>query len=243
MAIGRLPIARAALVGYQDVLRAAQVMRAHFLIALLIILLVRVANNFLSHGSTAAAFGITFWIARSILLTPILVAVHRFILLDEATDRYAIEPYDPRFFRFLFWSLALSVWLYGPGLLLLTSSLFLGLPAIIAFIGLPICLVIGVVVGLRLSILFPAIAVDAPGGTAANSIADTRGFAIDIFLIYLLAFLPIGAAEWLLRRLSSPIVVHAVGMILDVAALVLLVVIASRIFQAVADRTLRPASA
>ena len=94
-------------------------------------------------------------------------------------------------------------------------------------------------VALRLTVLFPAIAVDAPGATAANSIADTRGFALDIFVIYLLAFLPILATQWILHELNLPVAVDtALGVIFDVAALALFVVISSRLFQALADRTL-----
>lgn len=240
MAIGRLPIGRAVVVAYQDVLRAAQALRGLFLLALLIILFIHVVDYFLPRALAAAVIGVPVRIVRAALLTPVLVAVHRFILLGDASDRYWIEPHNPRFFRFLFWSLGLSVLAYGPGLLLLTLSLLSVLPATTAFIALPICLIVAVLVGLRLTVLFPAIAVDAPGATASNAVEDTRGFAVDIFLIYLFALLPIVAAEWVLRRLNSPLVLDmALGVIFDVSTLVLLVVIASRIFQAVADRTLR----
>jgi hypothetical protein len=254
MAIGRLPIGRATVVAYYDVLHAAQAMRGLFLLALLTVLFIDVTGYFLSPDLpataignpqrvvTAAAVGIPLRILRAVLLTPVLVAVHRFILLGDASDRYAIEPHSPRFFRFVFWSLALPALFYGPGVLWLALSLALGLPLTIGFVGLPICLVVGVIVDLRLTVLLPAIAVDAPGATASNSIADTRGFAIDIFLIYLLALLPIFATQSVLRRLNAPVIDVALGVIFDVAVVVLLVVISSRVFQAVADRTLRSAS-
>ena len=103
-------------------------------------------------------------------------------------------------------------------------------------------LIVAIIVCLRLAILFPAIAIDAPGATASKALADTRGFAVDIFLIYLLAALPIVAIDFISRGLNLPMMIGTVvDGLLDVIALVLLVVITSRIFQALADRTLRPA--
>jgi len=139
--------------------------------------------------------------------------------------------------------LVLTFLLFGPSLLLLSSALLLGMPATIAFICVAVSLIVAIIVCLRLAILFPAIAIDAPGATASNALADTRGFAVDIFLIYLLAALPIVAIDFVLRGLNLPMMIGTVvDGILDVIALVLLVVITSRVFQALGDRTLRPAS-
>jgi len=243
MAIGRLPIVRAVAVGYQDALRAAQAMRRLFLLALLIILVIHVSDRVLPHGGAAVGLAIPIWVLRSLLLTPFLVAVHRFVLVDDVAGHYAIEPHNPRFWRFFVWSLVLTFLLFGPSLLLLSSTQLLGLPVTIAFICVTVSLSVTNIVCLRLAILFPAIAIDAPGATASNALADTRGFAVDIFLIYLLAALPIVAIDFVLRGLNLPMMIGTVvDGILDVIALVLLVVITSRVFQALGDRTLRPAS-
>jgi hypothetical protein len=243
MAIGRLPIVRAVAVAYQDVLRTSQAMRRLFLLALLIVLAIHVSNLVLPHGGAAVVLRIPIWVLRSLLLTPFLVAVHRFILVNDVADHYAIEPHNPRFWRFFVWSLVLSFLLFGPSLLLFSSALLLGLPATIAFICVTVSLIVAIIVCLRLAILFPAIAIDAPGATASNALADTRGFAVDIFLIYLLAALPIVAIDFISRGLNLPMMIGTVfDVVLDVIVLVLLVVITSRIFQALADRTLRPAS-
>ncbi len=220
MAIGRLPIRRAVVVAYQDALRAAQAMRGLFLLTLLIVLSIHVVNDLLPYDLTASVIRIPVEVVRAVLLTPVLVAVQRFILLGDASDRYAIELSNPRFFRFLFWSLALLAVSFGPGLLLLMLSSVFGLPATIAFVGLSLSLVVYVIVGLRLTVLFPAIAVDAPGATASNSVADTRGFTVDICLIYLLTLLPIGAAEWVLHGLNPSIMLDITfGVIFDVSTL------------------------
>jgi len=174
MAIGRLPIVRAVAVGYQDVLRAAQAMRRLFLLALLIILVIHVSDRVLPHGGAAVGLAIPIWVLRSLLLTPFLVAVHRFVLVDDVANHYAIEPHNPRFWRFFVWSLVLTFLLFGPSLLLLSSTQLLGLPVTIAFICVTVSLIVANIACLRLAILFPAIAIDAPGATASNALADTH---------------------------------------------------------------------
>jgi hypothetical protein len=243
MAIGRLPIVRAVAVAYQDLLRTSQALGRLFLLALLIVLIIHVSHLVLPHGGAATGLAIPIWVLRSLLLTPFLIAVHRFVLVDDIAGYYAIEPHNPRFWRFFVWSLVLTFLLLGPSLLLLSSALPLGLPATIAFICVTVSLIVAIIVCLRLAILFPAIAIDAPGATASNALADTRGFAVDIFLIYLLAALPIVAIDFVLLGLNLPTMIGTViDGILDVIELVLLVVITSRVFQALGDRTLRPAS-
>jgi hypothetical protein len=85
----------------------------------------------------------------------------------------------------------------------------------------------------RLSILFPAIAVDAPGATLSNVLADTRGYGWQIFLIGLLASLPIGAVHILFRLLvrRGTVMEAVVDAALGIVSATLLVVIASRLYQ------------
>jgi hypothetical protein len=45
-------------------------------------------------------------------------------------------------------------------------------------------------VSLRLIVLFPAIAVGASGARPANAFADTNGYDLRLFAIFLLAFIP-----------------------------------------------------
>ncbi len=59
---------------------------------------------------------------------------------------------------------------------------------------LAIALIVAIAVSLRLSVLFPAIAVEAPGATAPNAIADTRGQALRLLAIFFLTLLPWFAA-------------------------------------------------
>jgi len=83
MAIGRLPIVRAVAVAYQDLLRTSQAMGRLFLLALLIVLVIHVSDLVLPQGGAAAGLAIPIWVLRSLLLTPFLIAVHRFVLVDD----------------------------------------------------------------------------------------------------------------------------------------------------------------
>src|SRR5206468_513086 len=100
-------------------------------------------------------------------------------------------PRERRFQQFFacslfFWvcSAMLAVFLVLLGALLwLSRALGLGyrgeaFEALFALIYIVICWVM-----LRLSILFPAIAVDAPGANWRNAMADTRGYALPIVLV------------------------------------------------------------
>ena len=104
---------------------------------------------------------------------------------------------------------------------------------------------------MRLAILFPAIAVDAPGATWENAVQDTRGHGWRIFciltvpivllwivvaIIAVVEFKMLGALTWLL--LIVPIIDAWV-----VISLAAAVAIASRLYQALGDRVDRPLSA
>ncbi len=173
-----------------------------------------------------------------------MIAVHRYIILDEAAPRYVLEPGQRTFRVFFGWLMALST-------LGLLANLFFApndLPMMISAVVVLVATVLMIVVTIRLSILFPAIAVDAPGATATNAWADSRGHTFGIFLIFLLACLPIivGLVLFIVPFAMNEtnqggglglteMVVMAVVMGFF---LVLCVAIASRLYQALADRLL-----
>jgi hypothetical protein len=70
--------------------------------------------------------------------------------------------------------------------------------------ALVIVFVVILVLSLRITILFPAVAVDAPGATWSHAIADTRGYALRIFIVGLLALLPV--------LVLSRLVIYAAGL-------------------------------
>ena len=190
-----------------------------------------------------------FGAARVFLLTPFLIAVHRFIILDEVTPRYMLAPQEKRFLRFFGWTLVPALVLAAGSFIqtLLSAAV---LPAKAVSLGAGVALIVGVFVILRLLILFPAIAVDAPGASARNAFADSKGFFWDMFFICLVAMLPLVVLTMLLVVLEYPLElrgsVPALWTVLEVTdktvvelvAFPLYVAIASRIYHALAERVL-----
>ena len=256
MADGQLPIIRAVGLVSRDVIRVVRTMPGLVLIATAILLPFNVLDLLVSPhlpGSPLVQLlkEVGIRVAESFLLTPFLIAVHRFILIDEVTARYAIAPRSPRFERFFAWSVL--VWLLTASVSLL-RPLAAGVPTGIGIGALVVASVAVIVISLRLTILFPAIAVDAPGASVSNAFADTKGHVIGILLIFLLANLPV-VVFFVLLMLLFPIKAIESGfgvatipfaVVLGVFQLVIyttMVAAASRIFQAVAERVLRAPAA
>jgi hypothetical protein len=99
----------------------------------------------------------------------------------------------------------------------------------------------------RVTLLFPAIAVDAPGATPRNAFEDTRGHGWYIFFLFLIPFIPSALMMILLTGLSvllQPVagrilLVPLVGLT-GVLWLTLAVVIASRLYQWLGNRVNEP---
>src|ERR1700737_1841201 len=92
------------------------------LIAFVIILAVGLAPFFIPVKPDRAPVSKVFLPAavaavQAFLLTPSLIAVHRFIIPGEVTANYRLAPGDQRFQRFVGWSLALLAMFWTAGLL------------------------------------------------------------------------------------------------------------------------------
>jgi hypothetical protein len=252
MADGKLPIIRAVGLVLRDIIRVAQSMPGLTLTATAILFAFNVLDLLtaphLPDGPLVPLLKeVGLRVAESFLLTPFLIAVHRFILIDETTARYAIAPRSPRFERFFAWSVL--IWLLTASVSLL-RPLAEGVPTGIGIGAVVVASVAVFVISLRLTILFPAIAIDAPGASVSNTFADTRGHVIGMLLIFLLANLPV-VVFFVLVMLLFPIKAIESGFsaatipfaaVLGVFQLVIyttMVAAASRIFQAVAERVLR----
>jgi hypothetical protein len=250
MASKPLPILPGVVLAYDDLWRVLRATRALMIYALLIIMAfkvleqivpVRMMSGALSGNVLAFAIGA----AQSFCLTPIMIVVHRFIILDEVTTDYAVDPSEPRFIAFFSWLVALSF----------LSALVFGVPEFLAAFGVSTGAAIGpalmvaivvTIVSLRLTILFPAIAVGARGASAGNALEDSKGHVISIFLIFLLALLPMAAlAIGVTLLLGRGEMVHGstlsvIGLVaggfIQTASITLCVAIASRIFQRIGSR-------
>ena len=91
-----------ALVGWRDALRAITQMPSVAGPAFLITLMPQAAHQ-LSRGHSFAidvAISLVVGIVQSLVLTPLAIAVHRYVLLDEVTQHYALNLTDQRFQRF-----------------------------------------------------------------------------------------------------------------------------------------------
>jgi hypothetical protein len=247
MVTTRLPIVAPVTAAYRDSLNTLTALGVLIGIALLITLASAGAAYFVTSQTDETSIAdriiaFAFGIAESFLLTPIMIAVHRFIILNEITPTYRCDPQRPTFRAFFAWLLALSIsdflvtlamqWHPSTTGSLVLSVLFV-LVAVIAV----------VVATLRLAILLPAIAVETPHATAANAWADTEGHGVRIFLIFVLATLPVAAIAIVaifaiagLDDASVPAAAVFVSTILRTFTLVLYVVLASRLFQALAQR-------
>ena len=103
---------------------------------------------------------------ESAILSSVAVAVHRFILCDD-TNKGVVTPLNRRVVAFTMWLLALRVPSYlaaGASALVVSSHPALALLVVPVFIG-------SIVVGVRMSLMFPAIAIDVQYDGPSNRLA------------------------------------------------------------------------
>ena len=246
MVMDRLPILQPVMTGYRDTLNAAFAMWPLAVIAIVIVLMSTIFDIVVPLRQIDGSFFgslLSFILnaVQSFFLVPVMIAVHRFIILDEVTPRYVLDPGGRIFRAFFGWLLALS----ALSLLVTVVLTPINLPLIVSATLIIAGIITVLVVMVRLTILFPAIAVDAPGATAANAWADSKGHGFGIFLIFLLAVLPLmlvvvavvftlGFGERVGLGLGFVSIV-IIG-IAQAFFIMLCVAIASRLFQALAGR-------
>jgi hypothetical protein len=250
MAITKLPILRAAKTAYRDLWHVVLAMPVLAGCALLIVLAVTVIDivvpRWLWNLPVLGGIpGFLLGVLRSFLLTPIMIAAHRYILLGEVSAAYRLDPAAPDFRMFFGWLVALSAMSAMTSLvyaLVLAASPWIVITAAVFIVGM--VLMIGITA--RLSILFPAIAVGAPGAAARNAWADTKGHGFGIFWLFVVASLPLLAFVMLELLALGPgmldrgsrlsVVDLIIGSPIQAALVILYVAIASRLFQALARR-------
>jgi hypothetical protein len=191
-------------------------------------------------------------IVQAVLLAPLAIAVHRFVLLGERTNRYPLEPGSGRYLRFVGFSILITLLLEIPSTV---QNLVPGAKdslAIAAGLGIVVlALVITVItIVVRRVILFPAIAIDAPGATWRNAGLDIKGSAWPAALIFFLMGLPVWVVrlllDWLLlmpqaqSSTGSWLLFSVIAAIIGVPTLCAFAAAASHIYQARADALTRP---
>ena len=193
------PILQAVAQAYRDLVHCISELRPLVIIVLLITLVFQTAESLLlppAAGETSRTILLRFVsnLAQGFLIVPYYIAVHRLIILGERTTSYVLAPSQPRFQQFFWLWAALSVVTYLPISLtemLAQTRALTPFSYLIVLAAMPIILIAIIIVTLRLTIIFPAVAVDAPGATWENVMADTKGYAWRIFLFGLVASLPL----------------------------------------------------
>jgi len=241
-----VPIIDTAIQGWRDAVAAREKMPTLFWVAIAVM----IGLGLLHFLSGVWIFlpllsGVVFSIARGLALTPLAIAVHRFVLLGEVRDDYDFAPSDPRFQKFFMYVVALQILAVIPAIIAFLFAFVL--PALFWIVHL--VLLIGVaVVAVRTMILFPSIAVDSTGAEWRNAMADTEGRAWSVFLVLVCAIVPASvvaivvvalfSASWLLSLLVQALVLPVIT-VMTVAALAAAV---SRLFAAYANQLGQPSN-
>ena len=195
----RLPVIPTLVAAYRDWGGMLISMRTMILSAILIITAISVGEELVprklwEQQLSGEALGIVKDAIWAFLLAPVVLALHRFVILGEITPVYTLPIGEPAFRIFFGWLFALKVFIGLPfDLLGALQALNWWLWA--STLAFAVALVAVILVSLRLSVLLPALAVEAPGATPSRALADTNGEALRILALFLLALLPWLAAD------------------------------------------------
>lgn len=197
MAAGAGPsVIQTAIRGWQDAFAALSRMPLVFGIAIAALCVLNILTLTLFVDSAdARTFGaeilsFLFGIVQGFLLTPLAIAVHRFVLLGEVSGSYVLNPGEPRFMRFFLFAVLVQALMLAPSLLMVVSVATGGTMTAIFGIASVIVFVLVMIVMVRTLILFPAIAVNAPGAAWSNALADTKGHSWTVFFTVLVTSIP-----------------------------------------------------
>ncbi len=192
----------------------------------------------LEFGAQIVSFALG--IAQGFLLTPLAIAVHRYVLLGEVSARYSANPSDPRFLRFFGFTVALQVLTIIPGQIMLLAGRAGGVAMFIVGLIAFVLLIVTCIISVRTVILFPAIAVDAPGAAWGNALRDSKGHSWRILFIMLMTGLPMIVLlvpfYWLLLRpevatFGSRLVGVVIEAALNTVTLAAFAAVASRLYR------------
>ena len=178
---------------FSDTVRAARAMPV-LVFAALIVSVAAVCTDVLfdipatdtDPGGKPPLVSVGLGIAYEILLAPIFIAIYRLIILNDITSSYAPNLKSPRFRAFCGWAIAIFLLAEIPW-----SAARVFAPDNLRSALEPAALVWGLLIMLGLILLLPAVAVDAPGATPRNAIADVFGSFWRVVAIVLLTMLPL----------------------------------------------------
>jgi hypothetical protein len=240
MTEAKLPIFGTALASWRDTFNAALSMPVNFAIAFVIAAAFALTKE---PPASAEVFildaGLLRGIARAFLLTPLLIVVHRYVLLAELTTRYPLALSSPRFWRFAGFSILLHLIFVIP-LLIVYGLSFDGYAAVIVSLVLVFAVI---VISLHTVIIFPAVAVDAPNANLQAAYRDSKGRAWRVCWTIVVTGVPviIVVAVDEILKLVSPTLATIVVSAMDVFMLAAFAATASHLYRAWSVRLGQPA--
>jgi hypothetical protein len=247
MANTKPPVFETAEVAWGDAFRAIGAMPVMAGIAFVLILVTSLATYALVDSLWLPVVSIGASIVQAALLAPLAIAVHRFVLLGERTNGYPLDPGSSRYLRFVGFAILVKI------LWLIPSMIQLFIPRVRDIPGLPAALSIAsivlliavIIIVVRRVILFPAIAIDAPGATWSRAGLDTKGSSWSVAFIFILTVLPvlvIGGILYTILLLTlarssvgSLLTLSVLGAVVGVPTLCAFAAAASHIYRARAD--------
>jgi len=259
MAAKKPPIVGTAVAAWSDAFNVIGAMPLVVGIALTITIVISLVSFAILPNAYALAanpwmpvFTIVFSIVQALLLAPLAIVVHRYVLLGELTDRYPLDPSSTRYMRFVGFAILVKILGVIPG----TIESFTPNPhenpgmAIALGLAMLVLFVIVTVVVVRRAILFPAIAIDAPGANWSNARHDTKGSSWRVAFIFVCAALPaviISIPLWYFTLRTgfgsgSRLMFAIIGAVVDIPTLCAFAAAASHIYRARADSLARAAS-
>ena len=226
---------RAALTAMPDMLLVGLIASCAYVAVEIALGLSPTADDSLSTGVLLASTVIS--LVWNFFITPIFIAIHRFVVLGEITPRYRLAPSEPRFLMFFGWTVVLSLAGTVPTLLGMRPEA----GGFLAALG-AILMILFFIVSVRMIILFPAIAVDAPGADWPNAYADSRGNFWRIFGIILLTMLPLLMGGLLAAAIlgEGSRILKVIWSLIGLFGGALGVTASSRLYQALARRLQTP---
>jgi hypothetical protein len=175
-----------------------------------------------------------FCIPEAFVEAPFAIAVHRYVLLGEVTKRYRLTPSEPRFMRYFGFTVVIQV---------LMSFRYMRVPVQMEALLFAVAAIsiVALVVSVRTSILFPAVAVDAAAATWRNAMRDTKGHFWRLLVIIGITLLPAVVLDYLPAYLVVPGFFAApIGILLaatySIVQVSTLAAVATRLYGALADK-------